>query len=156
MPSTVLGMQECSLIHSRHPVHFLMAHTDALLQHAPERNSTIVTILRERKLPEDRALVPAVTPSGLHPQRPPAHQDRLLSAHARRMNGAGWWGRGRGSGAATIQAVHELCASEPAEGDLSTQRGMTRSTVQLKANFSHNVIIHPGKEGSPLLGQPSM
>jgi hypothetical protein len=32
-------------------------------------------------------------------------------------------------------------------GDTSTQQGKTRSTVQLKADLSHNVIIHPGKEG---------
>lgn len=53
------------------------------------------------------------------------------------------------------QQESRLCAREPA-GNLSPQQGMTRSTVQLKANFIHNVIIHPGKEGSPLQGQPSM
>jgi len=30
------------------------------------------------------------------------------------------------------------------------------SAVQLKGDLSGNVIIHPGEEGSPLMGQASM
>lgn len=54
-----------------------------------------------------------------------------------------------------FEGSDNTAVGEPA-GDLSTQQGMTLSAVQLKANFSHNIIIHPGKEGSSLLGQPSM
>ena len=114
-----------------------------------DQNSTVVTI--QKKASCGQRLGAHRDWQWIAYTAPPAGQGRICSRCADSGRDE-LWGQG---GVVWGRWPRRLCAEEPA-GDLSTQPGRTLSAVQLKANFSHNVIIHPGKEGSPLLGQPSM